>query len=163
MSAVAGAMAGLAIFSSLFNTRKVNQQMYRQQLQIIGDTKSAYVGIENAQKGVAEKTGIALTQTEFKTLKDSAKNVATKASRNTAGISALYSYANFLQQKSFTKGSIIKAGEDEIFNYGEQAKAKFAAAKSGWNQAEAKKIGTFEAILLAASAGAQGYAVGKSI
>lgn len=156
-------MAGLAVLSSIMGTRNQNKNAYQQQLQIVRDVKHTYRGLGEQMTEAKQATGIALTRNEMIAAKDLAKYTAQKATSNTAGASALYAYSNFIQQKTFTKGSIISKGEKVITEYGKSAQATYNRARSGINQAEANKKGIFEAVLDATIAYGSGAQAGSQM
>lgn len=156
-------LGGLMAAGSLSASKKQNENAYRQQLQINGDLKTAYGNLQNSMQATNEAAGMALTKLEQKELRETATAVAKTSTRNVAGLSAMYAYANFGQQKAFTQGTIVAKTREQQRDYGKQAEAKFAQARSGWNQAEAQKKGAFEILLDAAIAGASGYATGKAV
>jgi len=146
----------LMMLSSIMSTRNQNKNAYRQQLQIVGDTKSTYVNLKDSMKGSKQTVGLALTKNEMVSLRNEAKYVAKRANSNTAGASALYAYTNFMQQKMFTKGTIVAKGEAVIQEYGKSAEATYNRSRSGINQAESRKKGALEATLDAFVAFGQG-------
>jgi len=156
------AMAALGAVSSIIGTRAANKNALRQQLQIVGDTKSSYINLQNLMEESKQTVGVSLTKNEVKNAREMAKHVSKKATTNTAGASALYAYSNFIQQKAFTEGTMVSKGEAQLRDYGKQAEAKFNQARSGINQAQARKKSGLEATLDAVMAGAQGYSIGQS-
>lgn len=158
-------MTGAAVMgaSSIMGTRSANKNALAQQLQIVGDTKASYVNLGNQGKESKEVVGIALTKIERSSMKQQAQRIAQTANFKTAGASALYAYTNILQQKAFTEGTIISKGEATLRDYGKQAEAKFNQARSGINQAQAKKKSALEGTLDAVAAGFSGASMGKSL
>lgn len=156
-------MAALAAAGSLMGSAKANKNAYMQQLQIAGDLKSSYVNLQDSMESSKQQVGIALTKNEIKSAREMATHLAARADKKTAGASAVYSYANFIQQKAYTTGTIVEKGEEQLRDYGKQAQAKYNQAVSGINAEEGKKKGAFEMILDATMAGAQGYSLGKSL
>ena len=156
-------MAALGVASSIMGTRAANKNALQQQLQIVGDTKAAYVNLQNLMEESKQTVGIALTKNEVKAAREAAKSIAQRENYNVAGSSALYAYGNFIQQKAFTAGTIESKGEAQLRDYGKQAEAKFNQARSGINRAQARKKSGLEATLDAVIAGAQGYSLGKQL
>jgi len=156
------AMAALGAVSSIMGTRAANKNALRQQLQIVGDLKSANVQFQDLMEESKRQVGVSLTKNEIKSMRDMAKHVAQRADYNTAGASAVYAYSNFIQQKAYTKGTLAAAGEAQLRDYGKQSQAKLAQGRSGINRAQARKKSGLEATLDAITAGAQGYAMEKS-
>ena len=156
-------MAGLAVLSSIMGTRKGNKNAYRQQLQIVSDTEATYTQLQGSMEESKRTVGMALTKNEMAYLKSEANSIAKKANSNTAGASALYAYNNFAMQKMFTKGTVISKGEAAVQDYSKSAAATYNRARSGINQAEAKKKGVFEAVLDAAMAYGSGKATGQQM
>ena len=154
---MAAVMAGLMMLSSIMGTRKGNKNAFRQQLQIVSDTETGYTNLSNQMDQSKRVVGMALTKNETKGLRDVAKHVVNRDASNVSGNSAFYAYTNFMQQKAFTKGTLVSKGEIAMVDYGKTADAKFAQARSGINQAEAKKKGVLEGVLDAVIAGGQGY------
>jgi len=156
-------MGGLMALSSIMGTRSQNKNAYRQQLQINRDAENTYRNLTEQMTEAKQATGIALTKNEMVAAKDLAKYTAQKATSNTAGASALHAYSNFIQQKTFTKGSLISKGEKVVTEYGKSAQATYNRARSGINQAEANKKGVFEAVLDATIAYGSGAQAGQSM
>jgi hypothetical protein len=156
-------LAALAAVGSIMGTRKANKNAYQQQLQIVGDTKASYINLKNLEGDSKRTVGLALTKNELKSAKEMAKSISKRANANVAGSSALYAYTNFIQQKAFTEGTMISKGESALRDYGKQAEAKFNQARSGINQAEARKKSALEGTLDAVMAGAQGYNIQNTI
>lgn len=155
-------MAAMGAISSIMGTRAANKNALRQQLQIVGDTKSSYINLQNLMGESKQTVGVSLTKNEIKSAREMAKHVSKRATSNTAGASALYAYTNFIQQKAFTEGTMVSKGEGALRDYGKQAEAKFNQARSGINQAQSKKKSALEGALDAVMAGAQGYSIGQS-
>ncbi len=156
------AFAALGVLSSIAGTRAANKNALAQQLQIVGDTKSSYVNLKNLGLESKQTVGLALTKNELKSAKEAAKSISKRENFNVAGSSALYAYTNFIQQKAFTEGTMISKGEATLRDYGKQAEAKFNQARSGINQAQARKKSALEGTLDAVMAGASGYATGNT-
>jgi hypothetical protein len=163
MAWVAVGMAAVGAASSIAGTRAGNKNALAQQLQINADTKASYINLGNQGKESKEVVGIALTKLERSSMKQQAQRISQTATSHTAGASALYAYTNIIQQKAFTEGTVVDKGEATLRDFGKQAEAKFNQARSGINQAQAKKKGALEASLDAFTAGASGYAAGKSL
>jgi NOL1/NOP2/fmu family ribosome biogenesis protein len=157
------AMAAIMVLSSILGTRKQNKNAYRQQLQIVGDTKSTYANLVDSMESSKQVVGLALTKNEMVNLKKEAAFVAKRAKSNTAGASAMYAYNNFTMQKMFTKGTIVAKGAAAMQDYGKSAEATYNRARSGINQAEAKKKGALEATLDAVMAGGSGASTGNAM
>ena len=168
---------GLAAGTSVMKSNAENDKLMQQQagLQInqnntIANLLSSNLNIKEGMGDTKRATAQALTNTEKDYLNKSAKHIAVRATRNTAGLSALASYTHLQNQKMMTKGNVISAGESELIR---MAKAAQEGAREGQgrmnefqgqlNMAQANKKSSTDMAIEAAMKGIGGAMKGASM
>lgn len=156
------AMAGASMLSSLMGNSQANENLYRQQLAIVAGQKSRNVQLVDKMDETIRAGGIIMSAKERENMKAVAKQVAKRATSNTAGSSALYAIVNMDQQLAFTKGTIIAKRDSSLREDGRVSQKYHNQALSQINTAESKKKSGLTMIIEAAVAGASAYGAADS-
>jgi len=157
MAVFAAAMAGAAVLGSLMGNKQANENLYQQQLAIVGGQKSRNVQLKDKMSQTQRAGGIAKSQAEREEMKVLARGVAMTADNNLAGQSALYAYMNVGQQTEFKKGTIQTKIDGSLREDGRISQKYDNQARSQINTAESKKKSSTQMIMEAAVAGASAY------
>ena len=160
---IALAMAGIGVLSSIMGNSQANENIYLKQLGINAGMKTGNVNIKGEMSESDRKAGFALSALGGKEQRVLAKQLATRASSNTAGASAAYAYTNIIQQFNIKEGNVITQRDSMKRDLGKQSQRMAQGAQSNWNEAESKRKSAGAMLLEATMAGASAYSAGSSL